>query len=101
MRKYRNLVNFRATNFSILIVHCGYSSRFRFTHEILSPRKKRQTIITYLPGHVNAYRIRCNYSATTIEAPHCKNGLVKLTNHWLPQFHLLFSLFILSRSKKE
>ena len=25
---------------------------------------------------------------------HCKNGLVKLTNHWLPQFHLLFSLFI-------
>ena len=53
--RYRNLVNFRATNFSILIVCCGYSSRFRFTHEILSPRKKRQTIITYLPGHVNAY----------------------------------------------
>ena len=52
---YRNLVNFRATNFSILIVRCGYSSRFRFTLEILSPRKKRQTIITYLPGHVNAY----------------------------------------------
>ena len=49
---YRNLVNFRATNFSILIVRCGYSSRFRFTHEILSPHKKRQTIITYLPGHV-------------------------------------------------
>ena len=52
---YRNLVNFRATNFSILIVRCGYSSRFRLTHEILSPCKKRQTIITYLPGHVNAY----------------------------------------------
>ena len=52
---YRNLVNFRATNFSISIVRCGYSSRFRFTHEILSPRKKRRTIITYLPGHVNAY----------------------------------------------
>ena len=55
MYVYRNLVNFRATNFSILIVRCGYSSRFRFTHEILSPSKKRQTIITYLPGHVNAY----------------------------------------------
>ena len=26
--------------------------------------------------------------------PHCENGLVKLTIHWLPQFHLLFSLFI-------
>ena len=52
---YRNLVNFRATNFSILIVRCGYSSRFRFTHEILSPCKKNKTIITYLPGHVNAY----------------------------------------------
>ena len=38
---YRNLVNFRATNFSILIVRCGYSSRFRFNHEILSPRKKK------------------------------------------------------------
>ena len=37
----RNLVNFRATNFSIVIVRCGYSSRFRFTHEILSPRKKK------------------------------------------------------------
>ena len=23
---------------------------------------------------------------------HCENALVKLTNHWLPQFHLLFNL---------
>ena len=25
---------------------------------------------------------------------HCKNILVKLSNHWLPQFQLLFNLFI-------
>ena len=34
---------------------------------------------------------------------HCKNGLVKLTNHWLPQFHLLFCLFVyreVRRSRK-
>ena len=54
---YCNLVNFRATNFSFLNVHCGYSSRFRFTHEILSPRKKRQTIITYLPGHMQKAQV--------------------------------------------
>ena len=55
--QYRNLVNFRATNFSILIVCCGYFSLSSFTHEILSPCKKRQTIITYLPGHVYAYLV--------------------------------------------
>ena len=31
---------------------------------------------------------------------HCKNGLVKLTNHWLPQFHLLFSLFIYREARR-
>ena len=31
---------------------------------------------------------------------HCKNCLVKLTNHWLPQFHLLFCLFIYIEKKK-
>ena len=52
----RSVVLYNAMiNFSFLNVRCGYSSRFRFTHEILSPRKKRQTIITYLPGHMNAY----------------------------------------------
>ena len=32
---------------------------------------------------------------------HCKNGLVKLTNHWLPQFHLLFSLFIYREARRS
>ena len=36
---YRNLVNFRATKFNILIFCCGYFSLSSFTHEILSPRK--------------------------------------------------------------
>ena len=31
----------------------------------------------------------------------CKNGLVKLTNHWLPQFHLLFSLFIYRAARRS
>ena len=29
-----------------------------------------------------------------VKSMHCKNGLVKLTNHWLPQFHLLFSYWM-------
>ena len=35
---------------SILIVRCGYFSLSSFTREILSPRKKRQTIINLLTG---------------------------------------------------
>ena len=36
-----------------------------------------------------------------MDAVHCKNGLVKLTNHWLPQFHLLFSLFIYREARRS
>ena len=33
---------------------------------------------------------------------HCKKiALVKLTNHWLPQFHLLFSLFIYREARRS
>ena len=31
----------------------------------------------------------------------CKNGLIKLTDHWLPQFHLLISLFIYREARKR
>ena len=50
-KSYRNLVNFRATIFSILIVRCGYFSLSSFTHQLLSLHKKKLTIIMCLPGH--------------------------------------------------
>ena len=48
---YRNLVNFRTTDFSILIVRCGYfccpTSPTNYYHHV----KKHLTTTTCLPGH--------------------------------------------------